>query len=265
METPRKPAAFHLDARETRYAFYVDLPARAVREKAKTWITVLCLDGDDQFAGLCRARKAIAKDHPALPPLLLVGVGYGVGYEKPGNRRVRDYTPVAIPEATEGGGAEAFLGFLTGTVWPELARRYPVDPEIRGIAGYSLGGLFALHALFKQEPFFNRVLAGSPSIWWGERAVLNAVGTLQAEENTTLPAKLFFSVGLKDSHSMTGDLDVLETRLAARPIRGLEVSCARFPGLTHFNAISASFQAGLAELFGSGAGLTAAPSDERSR
>ncbi len=248
MATPREPAAFHLDGLETRYAFYVDRPARAARERAKTWIPVLCLDGDDQFADLCRARKAVAKEH-ALPPLLLVGIGYGAGYSKPGNRRVRDYTPVSIPEATNAGGAEAFLKFLTGTVWPELARRYPVHPEIRGIAGYSLGALFALHALFKPEPFFNRVLAASPSIWWGERAILNAVTTIQAGE-IALPAKLFVSVGLKDSKSMIGDLELLENQLAARPVRGLELSRARFPGHTHFNAIAVSFRRGLAELFG---------------
>lgn len=249
MATPPKEPAFHLEGLGTRYAIYVDLPPRAVREKAKTWITVLCLDGDDQFAEMCKARTRVAKEHPGLPPLLLVGVGYGASYGKPGNRRARDYTPVPIPEATEAGGADAFLGFLTGTVWSELARRYPVDPEIRGIAGYSLGGLFALHALFKREPFFNRVLAASPSIWWGERAVLTALAAIQAD-GLPVPAKLFFSVGLKDSHSMTGDLELLENQLASRALQGLEVSCERFPGRTHFNAMSVSFQAGLAKLFG---------------
>ena len=123
-----------------------------------------------------------------------------------------------------------------------------MDLEIRGIAGYSLGGLFALHALFKPEPFFNRVLAASPSIWWGERAVLNAVAAVQADGRAS-PAKLFFSVGLKDSKSMTGDVELLERQLAARPVHGLEVNCARFPGCTHFNAISVSFRTGLAALF----------------
>jgi predicted alpha/beta superfamily hydrolase len=248
MATPPKEPVFHLEGLGTHYSIYVDLPTRAVREKAKTWIAILCLDGDDQFAELCKARTRVAKEHPELPPLLLVGVGYGASYGKPGNRRGRDYTPVPIPEATEGGGADAFLEFLTGTVWPELAQRYPVDSEIRGIAGYSLGGLFALHALCKREPFFNRVLAASPSIWWGERAVLNALASIQAD-GLTVPAKLFFSVGLKDSHSMTGDLQLLEDQLTAGPVRGLDVKSARFPGRTHFNAMSVSFQTGLAELF----------------
>ncbi|CAM2948467.1 alpha/beta hydrolase [Rariglobus hedericola] len=241
------PAAFHLSGLGTDYAIYVDLPEGSKPDAGEPWITVLCLDGDDQFADLCKARKVVAKTH-ALPPLLLVGIGYGASYGKPGNKRSRDYTPVAITEAPDAGGADAFLEFLTGTVWTELARRYPVHPEIRGIAGYSLSGLLALHALFKPQPFFNRVLAASPSIWWGERAVLAPLVVLQ-DRDEALPARLFLSVGLKDSQSMTGDLDLLEAQLAARPVRELTVSGARFPECNHFNAIAVSFRTGLVELF----------------
>ncbi|MDF3056932.1 MAG: esterase [Rariglobus sp.] len=246
MANARKAVSFHVTGLDTRYVIYVDVPEPAPTA-AEPWITVLCLDGDDQFDAMRKARKAVAGEH-ALPPLLLVGIGYGASYTKPGNRRARDYTPVAIPEETGAGGAEAFLEFLTGSVWPEIERRYPVHATLRGIAGYSLGGLFALHALFKPRPFFNRVLAASPSIWWGERAILNTVTTIQTE-GVVLPARLFLSVGLKDSQSMTGDLGLLERELAERPVGGLEVRSARFPGRSHFNAISVSFRTGLAELF----------------
>jgi uncharacterized protein len=248
MPKPQAPATFHLTGLGTDYPIYVDEPAGAARDTGEPWITVLCLDGDDQFADMCKARKVVANTH-ALPPLLLVGIGYGANYGKPGNKRSRDYTPVAIAEAPEAGRADEFLEWVTGTVWPELARRHPVHPTIRGIAGYSLGGLLALHALFKPRPFFNRVLAASPSIWWGERAVLAPLAVLQDQE-AALPARLFVSVGLKDSRSMTGDLDLLEAQLAARPVRELAVSRARFPECNHFNAIAVSFRTGLVELFG---------------
>jgi uncharacterized protein len=255
MSKPREPAAFYVSGLGLDYPIYVETPegvedaAVAAGETDNGWIVMLCLDGDDQFADLCKARKVVAKTQ-VLPPLLLVGIGYGAGYGKPGNKRARDYTPVAIPEAQESGGADAFLEFLKDTLWPELAKRYPVRGDVRGIAGYSLGGLLALHALFKPQPFFNRVLAASPSIWWGERAVLDAVATVQ-EHGMTLPARLFVSVGLKDSHSMTGDLDLLEAQLAEHPVRGLDLRRARFPECNHFNAIAVSFRTGLAELFAS--------------
>ena len=257
MSSPRKPAAFHLSGLGTDYPIYIDEPSVAAAGGALAtdeqsgeapWITVLCLDGDDQFADLCKARAVVAKTHP-LPPLLFVGIGYGASYGKPGNKRSRDYTPVAIPEAEGAGGADVFLDFIKDTVWPELERRYPVHPTIRGVTGYSLGALFALHAVFKAEPFFNRVLAASPSIWWGERAVLEPLNALQ-KTDAELAARLFLSVGLKDSASMTGDLILLEDQLAARPVRGLDVRSARFPECNHFNAIAVSFRTGLLELFG---------------
>jgi len=205
------------------------------------------MDGDDQFPILCKARATLSA-RGIFPPVLLAGIGYGASYGRPGNNRSRDYTPSPIPEAPHGGGADAFLEFLAAKLWPELGRRYPLHPNIRGIAGHSLGSLFALHALFKPEPFFNRVLASSPSVWWDDRVILKAVVVLQAK-GAPLPAKLFLSVGLKDSESMVGDLDLLEAQLDALPIPKLEITRERFPEHDHYNAIGIGFRNGLEALF----------------
>jgi predicted alpha/beta superfamily hydrolase len=241
-ETP----AFHLDALGSRHLIYVEPPSASAG--SGPWPVLLCLDGDDQFPILRKARTTLSA-REVFPPVLLVGIGYGASYGRPGNNRSRDYTPGAIAEAPHGGGADAFLEFLTNTLWPALTRRYPVDPDIRGIAGHSLGSLFALHALFKPAPFFNRVLASSPSIWWGDRAILKEVAALQAA-GTALPAKLFLSVGLKDSESMVGDLALLEAQLDARPIPKLEIIREHFPEHDHYTAIGIGFRTGLTALFG---------------
>lgn len=246
MTKPRKAPAFQLTSSGTTYPIWIDAPKST--GGAESWVAVLCLDADDQFEELRKARLAVVKER-ALVPLLLVGVGYGASYGKPGNRRVTDYTPTATSEAPDAGDAETFLRFLTGRLWRELERRYPVHPEIRGIAGYSLGGLLALHALFRRRPFFNRVLAGSPSIWWGDRAILKTVEAIQSKRGK-LPAKLFVSIGLKDGKSMVGDVELFQNQLTTRPVPELEVRAARFPGFTHFNAIPITFRTGLAELFG---------------
>lgn len=248
----RLAPAFRLSARDADYAIYVELPPGAAEASDATWPAVLCLDGDDQFEILRAARASLVAEG-TLPPLLLVGVGYGASYQEPANRRARDYTPAPIEGAPEGGGADAFLGFLAGRLWPELERRYPIDRYTRGVAGHSLGALFALHALLKPEPFFNRVLASAPSIWWGERALLESIADLRATQDA-LPARVFLGVGERDSRSMREDLDLLEARLAAEPFAGLEISRARFPRKNHFNSIAPGFRAGLAALFqGSGA------------
>lgn len=247
MNTSAHPA-FSLRASETGtdYSIYISSPTAP--DGPGPWPLVLFMDGDDQFAaGVAAYRELRASG--ALPPLLLVGVGYGASYAKPENRRGRDYTPVAHSDEPTSGGADAFLQFITATLWPELVRRYPVDDNVRGIAGHSLGSLLVLHALFQKTPFFTHHLASAPSIWWADRALLGAVERLHGTQ-TTLPAKLFLSVGEQDSASMTGDLALLEAQLAAKPFAGLAVASRRFPKKNHFNVLPVAFAAGLAALFG---------------
>jgi predicted alpha/beta superfamily hydrolase len=209
------------------------------------WTAVLVLDGDDMFTTAVKAHRAQA--HP--PPLLMVGVGYGDGFTSPVNRRARDYTPQRAHQEPASGGADKFLAFLADTLWPELARRYPVQKGERGLIGYSLGALLALYALFQPKPFFTHYLAGSPSIWWADGAILAQVNELHAAHRE-LRGRLFLSVGEKDSHSMTADVARLETQLAELGYPNLDATVRRFPGKTHKNALPVTFATGLAELFG---------------
>lgn len=246
MSSSRVQSDFTLEGLGLRYSIRVEAPCSPKRAQ-EPWPALLCLDGDDQFDVL-RQERAMAEAEHALPPLLLVGVGYGASYREPGNRRVRDYTPCAIEGAPDGGGADAFLEFLVTRLWPELENRFPLSREARGIAGHSLGALFALHALFRPAPFFNRVLASAPSIWWGDRAVLDAASRLHAS-GADLPARLFLGVGARDSDSMTGDLDLLAGRLHAAPFHGLATAVERFAGKNHYDSIHPGFRAGLRFLF----------------
>ncbi len=208
------------------------------------------LDGDNQFSSAIRAWRAVRKSARGRkrPPLLLVGVGYGASYGRAANKRGRDYTPTAHSFEPGSGGARAFLKFLTHTLWPELARRYPLDPRQRGLGGYSLSALFVLYALFQKKNFFTHHLAAAPSIWWDDRAVLAQIRRLRAHRRA-LPARLFLGVGEKDSPSMTGDLALLETQLAENPFAKMKITSRRFPRRTHFTALPVSFRTGLEDLF----------------
>jgi predicted alpha/beta superfamily hydrolase len=209
---------------------------------------ILFMDADDQFEPAANA-YAVARAAKEVPPLLLVGVGYGASYTKPGNKRVRDYTPSTVATEPESGGADAFVAFLTNTLWPELAQRYSLREDLRGIAGHSLGSLLAVHALFQRQPFFNRLLASAPSLWWDNRAVLCTAQNLQ-RTGAALPAKLFLSAGTEDTPSMHSDLEQFEDQLRALPFPQLEVISERFPGRDHYNVLPEAFRAGLRALFG---------------
>ena len=235
-----KQPAFVLSSPETGtdYRIMVDVPATP-----GPWPAVLCMDGDFAFSERVDLRAALART-----PVLLAGVAYGAGFGDAKNKRGRDYTPVAHSDEPASGGADAFLQFLTQTLWPELVRRHPVDPVVRGIAGHSLGSLIVLHALFQPKPFFTHFLASAPSVWWAERAILKQAADLR-EKQSTLPGELFLSVGEEDSESMTGDLKLLEQQLAARPFAGLGITSRRFPAKDHYNVVPVAFETGLAALF----------------
>lgn len=211
------------------------------------WPAVVFMDGDDQFRFAREAYHRLRRGG-TVPPLVLVGVGYGASYARPGNRRVRDYTPTPMATEAGSGGADAFLEFLTGTLWPELSHRHPLREDVRGLAGHSLGSLLALHALFRPRPFFNRILASAPSLFWDDRALLCHAGKLQ-RTGVSLPARLFLGVGENDSPSMTGDLDLLEAQLEAQPFPQLEIATRRFPHRDHYNVLTDAFGAGLQALF----------------
>ena len=228
--------------------YQIQLAAPDARHASGPWPAVMFMDGDDQFRFAVNAYQAL-RAGSEVPPLLLVGVGYGASYTKPGNRRLRDYTPTQMATEPGSGGADAFLGFLTGTLWPELARRYPLREDVRGLGGHSLGSLLALHALFQRRPFFNRILASAPSLFWDHRALLRHIGRLQ-RAGVTLSAHLFLGVGENDTPSMTSDLERLEAQLATRPFRQLEVTSRRFAGRDHYNALPDAFREGLRRLFG---------------
>jgi predicted alpha/beta superfamily hydrolase len=208
---------------------------------------VLIMDGDDQFRFAVEAYRE-ERAAKRVPPLVLAGVGYGASYLKPANKRVRDYTPTAMATEEGSGGADAFVAFLAGTLWPELARRLPLRTDVRGLAGHSLGSLAVLHALFQRKPFFNRLLASAPSLWWDNRAILCHAQDLQ-RTGVALPAKLFLCVGEEDTPSMTGDLELLDQQLAALPFPGLEINSRRFPQRDHYNALPEAYREGLTWLF----------------
>ena len=238
---------FIIASPQTGTEYHLQLAVPAANE-AGPWPAVLFLDGDDQFRFAAAAYRKL-RAAGQVPPLLLAGIGYGASYTKPANKRLRDYTPTAMATEAGSGGADPFLAFLTGTLWPVLEERFPLRSDIRGLAGHSLGSLLALHALFQTRPFFNRVLASGPALWWDNRALLCEAQQLQAT-GAALPARVFLGVGEQDSGSMLGDLELLEDQLAAQPFPGLQVISQRFPGRDHYNVLPDSFGAGLAGLFG---------------
>ena len=91
------------------------------------------------------------------------------------------------------GGADDYLRLLTEEIIPMAEREYPGKLIWRGIAGYSLAGLFALYAIY-QTDLFSRVGSMSGSLWFpGMKEYIFS------HEPKRRPDCIYFSLGDKES------------------------------------------------------------------
>lgn len=110
----------------------------------------------------------------------------------------RDMVPWDAPSAFKNGppctgGADAYLQLLTQTILPAAEKNLPGTPCWRGLAGYSLAGLFTLYALYRTDRF-SRFASMSGSLWFPGLQDYLASHTFQRR-----PDCLYFSLGDKES------------------------------------------------------------------
>ncbi len=96
-----------------------------------------------------------------------------------------DLTPWPSPprrkgSAAFGGKADAYLAELVGTILPRVRAGLPAEPAYTVIAGYSLGGLFAVYAALRGG--FDAAVSSSGSLWYPDFA--------DFAEKTPLPPEL---------------------------------------------------------------------------
>lgn len=91
------------------------------------------------------------------------------------------------------GGADDYLRLLTEEIIPAAERELPEAPHWRGIAGYSLAGLFALYAIYHTD-VFSRVGSMSGSLWFP-----GIKEYIFSHEPKCQPDCVYFSLGDKES------------------------------------------------------------------
>ena len=91
------------------------------------------------------------------------------------------------------GGADDYLRLLVEEIMPRAEKELSGPPAWRGIAGYSLAGLFALYAIYRTD-VFSRVGCMSGSLWFpGFKEYVFS------HEPKRRPDCMYFSLGDKES------------------------------------------------------------------
>lgn len=124
------------------------------------------------------------------PPFTLVAVS---GLDWNHDMAPWDSPPVFKNAQPCTGGADHYLGLLTEEIVPSVEKELPEMPRWRGIAGYSLAGLFAMYAIYRTD-LFSRVGSMSGSLWFP--GIKDYIFSHQPQKQ---PDHMYFSLGDRES------------------------------------------------------------------
>ncbi|HSW54811.1 MAG TPA: alpha/beta hydrolase-fold protein [Ignavibacteriaceae bacterium] len=209
----------------------------------KNYPVLYVLDGDIAF-GMAASIARYLQIGDNIPELIVVGIGYGAIDKSAGEKRRRDYRP------DKSGGAEKFLMFIKDELIPYIDSNFRTIPDNRTITGYSIGGLFALYALFTQPDIFNRYIVGSPSLSWDNYSIFgyeeSSVDKLKEKS-----LNVFISVGSEESdEKYFNQIDKMVTQFQERDYPGVKLEAKVFDGSTHLMGPPESLTHGLLSVFG---------------
>ena len=211
------------------------MPEGTVEPLPIIYLNVFQGDGGDVWAA-CRELDC--------PPFVLAAIG-GLDWNRElspweCDATVRDGDPFA-------GGASAYLAELIEQIVPDVETLLPRPPAWRGIAGYSLAGLFALWSLWQTDAF-DRAASASGSLWFPrflERAA--------AEPFAGSPRDVYLSLGKKETKTPNRMMrHVLEDTRAMEELlrgRGIDTTLELNPG-NHFSETDRRMARGIKWLLG---------------
>lgn len=233
---------FNSESVDDSFHIYISLPD-GYDESVKRYPVLYVLDSDVAF-GMAASIARYLQIGDNIPELIVVGIGYGALDKSAGEKRRRDYRPA------KSGGSEKFLIFIKDELIPFIDSNYRTIPEDRTITGYSIGGLFALYALFTQPDIFNRYIVGSPSLSWDNYSIFDFEES-SVDKLKEKSMNVFISVGSEESEDKFFEpIDQLVIQLQERNYSGLTLSTKVFQGSTHLMGPPESLTHGLLSVFG---------------
>lgn len=238
------PTRVHkLTDRESGHRFIVQVavPATYAGDQLRRYSVLYVLDGDKSF-GLARDVVDWLSWWGAgeIPPLIVVGIGYGTTDSDWLQQRSRDLTPTADPSKMWGdwplaGGAPRFTRWIRTSLVPFIEGVYRVRPGDRTVAGVSFGGLYAVWVALSDPILFPRAIAVNPTLGWDNLLVQRLLRD-RAAESTSLPLSLYLALGDQDRPAFQQPWRDMVEELASLHVQDLRLVTEVLPGESHFSA-----------------------------
>jgi pullulanase len=122
--------------------------------------------------------------------------------------RMDEYTPTvhSLNGRQVGGKADMYLRFLADELKPWIDAQFPTlaEPQHTTLVGSSLGGLMVLHAMTNRSDVFGNGIAMSPSLFWGDRAAIQAAKSWSPSTKANPPIRLWIDMGTREGSSEAG-------------------------------------------------------------
>lgn len=235
---------------EQEFSLFVALPHTYTKD-SKAYPVIYALDANLWFGTITETIRLLSYD--GFPDVIVVGIGYPVRTAtETFGLRTRDLSPTegaawydtwikSFPEQPEyagSGGAAPFLRFLREELMPFVDTHYRTLPGESTLMGDSLGGLFALYALFSHPETFRCYVVGSPSVWWDDAMILGLEQEFAAQ-TSDISAKVLLSVGGNEPEIMIAGMYKVAEVLRSRNYKSLELSTHFVEGETHVSTVPA--------------------------
>jgi len=243
------------------YQLYVSLPAGYTQNESTRYPVLYLLDANYSFPIASSVHKLLdaAGD---IDKVIIVAIGDEDQSDKQWTiSRTLDYTPTSDSFANtdiargsnidifavKSGGAKAFLATIRTDIIPFIDKHYKTTNE-HGIAGHSLGGLFAGYCFLNEPDLFSKYGMSSPSFLWDNSEILTTQkfhATTPANRNT----KVFVSIGSLEPKVMFPPIDAFVKSLKEKNYIGLQLTYETFQGETHGSVMAASISRMLKVLY----------------
>lgn len=216
---------------------------------ASGYPAVYMLDGNAVMDRLSEAFLQTLSQHN---PPVLVAIGYQTPLPFDLESRAWDYTPPAegneqALRGRKGGGSKVFRQLIEQTIAPQVEQNIAINPHQRALWGHSYGGLFVLDA-YLSSAMFTAYYAAVPSVNRNNVALLNEITHTEKQRVSHKQLWLMEGDGEQRVREKGNHPDVLSAvRETASTLRdnGTAATFLLFPGLTHGEMFTASFQAAL--------------------
>jgi len=173
---------------ERRVSVY--LPRGYERAPDASYDVLYLLDGGVNLLHTVGSQYFLA-GYRQMPELIIVGIHNTI--------RDRDFTPSAVKDIPESGGANNFRAFIKQELFPFVNKKFRTTDK-RYLSGHSYGGLFAIDTLVKSADMFNAYFSFSPSLRWDNDLVLNTL--LKKIKSNKLDSYLYINIG-DEGYKMT--------------------------------------------------------------